>query len=144
MSLFMWFFASQDIIWFFLMLFGAFREKKKTSIYLPQVAITKRNWSEKHFFFLSKGFLIFVLHCVRNSQVSFKTWGFKTWMYLECGSFFFFSMSIDAFICLFCLSICRLESDSKGRWTRFSHLQTMETPQRRAHRLIQVVSVIHG
>lgn len=25
----MWFFASQDIIWFFLMLFGAFREKKK-------------------------------------------------------------------------------------------------------------------
>ena len=29
MSLFMWFFAGQDIIWFFLMLFGAFREKKK-------------------------------------------------------------------------------------------------------------------
>ena len=25
----MWFFASQDIIWFFLLLFGAFREKKK-------------------------------------------------------------------------------------------------------------------
>ena len=29
MSLFMWFFAGQDIIWFFFMLFGAFREKKK-------------------------------------------------------------------------------------------------------------------
>ena len=25
----MWFFASQDIIWFFLLLFGAFREKQK-------------------------------------------------------------------------------------------------------------------
>ena len=28
----MWFFAGQDIIWFFFMLFGAFREKKKENL----------------------------------------------------------------------------------------------------------------
>ena len=137
--------TSKDIIWFFFCYLGLLEKKnKKNSIYLPQVEIGKRNWSEKHFFFLSKGFLIFVLHCVRNSQVSFKTWGFKTWMYLECSSFsYFLCLSMPLFVYP-SLSICRLESDSKGRWTRFSHLQTMETPQRRAHRLIQVVSVIHG
>ena len=118
MSLFMWFFAGQDKIWFFLMLFGAFREKnknKKTSIYLPQVAITKRNWSEKHFFFLSKGFLIFVLHCVRNSQVSFKTWGFKTWMYLECGSFSYFPcLSVPLFVYFACLSADKRAIQKEG------------------------------
>ena len=102
----MWFFASQDIIWFFFMLFGAFREKKKKK---PQY-IYPRSQSQneiglKNIFFLSKGFLIFVLHCVRNSQVSFKTWGFKTWMYLECGSFSSFPcLSAPLFVYFACLS----------------------------------------
>ena len=126
------------------LLFGAFRKKKKKfNIFTPnRNRKTKLVW--KTFFFLSKGFLIFVLHCVRNSQVSFKTWGFKTWMYLECSSFsYFLCLSMPLFVYP-SLSICRLESDSKGRWTRFSHLQTMESPQRGAHRLIQVMLVIRG
>ena len=106
----MWFFASQDIIWFFLLLFGAFREKqnktkqKNLNIFTPgRNHKTKLVW--KTFFFLSKGFLIFVLHCVRNSQVSFKTWGFKTWMYLECGSFsYFLCLSVPLFVYFACLS----------------------------------------
>ena len=101
MSLFMWFFAGQDIIGFFFKLFGAFREKKKKenlNIFTPgRNHKTKLVWQT--FFFLSKGFLIFVLHRVRNSQVSFKTWGFKTWMYLECGSFSYFPcLSVPLFV----------------------------------------------
>ena len=47
----MWFFASQDIIWFFFMLFGAFREKKKNlNIFTPgRNHKTKLVW--KTFFF---------------------------------------------------------------------------------------------
>ena len=100
----MWFFAGQDKIWFFLMLFGAFREKnknKKTSIYLPQVAITKRNWSKKHFFFLSKGFLIFVLHCVRNSQVSLKLEVLK----LECTLNVVLFLTFHVYRCLYLFTL---------------------------------------
>ena len=47
----MWFFASQDIIWFFLLLFGAFREKKTQYIY-PR-SQSQNEIGLKNFFFFS-------------------------------------------------------------------------------------------
>ena len=108
---------------------------------------TKLAW--KTFFFSVKGFPDFRSSlCAKQSGKFNYTYG----VYNEVLNLnipwewfiFLLSMSIGAVICSLCLSICRLESDSKGRWTGFSHLQTMETPQRGAHRLIQVMLVIRG
>ena len=124
-------------------------KKINFNIGTPQVAITKRNWPEKHSFFSVKGFPDFRSSlCAKQSGKFNYTYG----VYNEVLNLnipwewfiFLLSMSIGAVICSLCLSICRLESDSKGRWTGFSHLQTMETPQRGAHRLIQVMLVIRG
>ena len=57
----MWFFASQDIIWFFLLLFGAFREKKTQYIY-PRSQSQNEIGLKNNFFF-----------CLRVSWFSFFT-----------------------------------------------------------------------
>ena len=84
----------------FYVIWGFWRKKKNLNIFTPgRNHKTKLVW--KTFFFLSKGFLIFVLHCVRNSQVSLKLEVLK----LECTLNVVLFLTFHVYRCLYLFTL---------------------------------------